>query len=171
MDNAEIQLAINKIHDDTQILGNGHIYELEKKKGTPKCSTLANRIDSNLQCIIDGYENMNMERKEAADKEQFDTLTGMLRNISNEFEVLSKKQPDTLLNPFKVRQVNRILKQLKEIMKDELFSQFLELVQEENGKGVSRNSYSDVTVILCQYKEACSEYRDKYYKPDALSVI
>jgi hypothetical protein len=164
MDITDIQEAITKINEDTQILGKGRIYELDKTKNHPKCATLAKRIDQNLQRIIDGYESAMAEQKEAADEEKFDILAGMLEKIIVEFGILAKKQPDGLLNAFKVRQVNRILKPLKEIMEGEISGPFLELVQEaEGGKGMSRNSYSDVTVILCQFEEACSKYKNKYY--------
>ncbi len=114
------------------------------------------------------YEEIIKEEEEAADQERFDTLRGMLAKITKEFEVLAKKQPDKLLNPFKIKQVNRILAPLRELMKDEMAGPFLELVEEaETGKAESRNSYSDVSVILCQYEEACCEYRFKYYEKDS----
>ena len=80
---------------------------------------------------------------------------------------LAKKQPDGLLNAFKVAQINRVLQPLKEIMSDEPAAACLDLVSEvETGMEKSRNSYSDVAMILSQYREACGEYLSKYYEVD-----
>ena len=68
------------------------------------------------------------------------------------------------MNAFKVGQINRVLKPLKEIMADEPSAAFLDLVAEvEDRAEKSRNSYSDVAVILSQFREACGEYRSKHY--------
>lgn len=49
-------------------------------------------------------------------------------------------------------------------MKDEPSAPYLDLVAEaENNADKSRNSYSDVAVIMSQYIEACEEYRAKHY--------
>lgn len=85
--------------------------------------------------------------------------------MSIEIKDLAKKKPDAGLNAFKVERVTMILMPLKEVMEGEISSPFLEVVQEpEAGKGTSRNSYSDVSIILCQYEQACDEYKNKYYK-------
>ena len=60
--------------------------------------------------------------------------------------------------------INRVLKPLKEIMAGEPSAKFLDLVSEVEGKAEkSRNSYSDVAVILSQYTQACEKYRVKYF--------
>ena len=49
-------------------------------------------------------------------------------------------------------------------MEDEPSAMFLDLVAEiEENADKSRNSYSDVAVILSQFREACGEYRAKHY--------
>ena len=68
------------------------------------------------------------------------------------------------MNSFKVGQINRVLLPLKELMTEEPSATFLDLVAEvEERTDKSRNSYSDVSVILSQYREACSKYREKYF--------
>lgn len=168
MNQPEIQEMMETINSNLLLLKNKSVYELTQKKGNPKCSVLSARIDKNIKNVVGMYEEIIKEEEEAADQERFDTLRGMLAKITKEFEVLAKKQPDKLLNPFKIKQVNRILAPLRELMKDEMAGPFLELVEEaETGKAESRNSYSDVSVILCQYEEACCEYRIKYYEKDS----
>ena len=164
----EIQESVQRIKDYLQKLKDKQIYELsEGRRGVPKCATIASYIEDELQRIIDSYEEIIDEKKQVADRERFDYLTGMLRRVSMEIKDLAKKKPDAGLNAFKVERVNMILMPLKVIMEGEISSPFLEVVQEpEDGKGPSRNSYSDVSIILCQYEQACSEYRDKYYNGD-----
>jgi DNA-binding transcriptional MocR family regulator len=164
MDKEHIYLRIQEIETDLDLLRNKHVHELEKVPGIPKCSTLADRIQNKLDYIVSAYDELIDHQEKAADREQFDLLSGMLTRLASEIADLSKKQPDGLVNAFKVGQINRVLKPLKEIMKDEPSAAFLDLVAEvEERAEKSRNSYSDVAVILSQFREACGEYRSKHY--------
>lgn len=164
MDKEHIYLKIQEIETDLDLLRNKHVHELEKVPGTPKCSTLAERMQDKLDYIVSAYDELIDHHEKAADREQFDLLSGMLTRLASEIADLSKKQPDGLVNAFKVGQINRVLKPLKEIMADEPSAAFLDLVAEvEDRAEKSRNSYSDVAVILSQFREACGEYRSKHY--------
>ena len=164
MEQEKIIIRIQAIESDLELLRNNHIHELVKTPGTPKCATIANRIKENLDFIVKGYEQQLIDKEDAAEREQFDLLSGMLTRLAAEIETLSKKQPDGLVNRFKVEQINRVLRPLREIMKNEPSSVFLDLVAEiEANTDKSRNSYSDVAVILSQFREACGEYRAKHY--------
>ncbi len=164
MDKEHIYRKIQDIESDLELLRNKHVHELEKVPGTPKCSTLADRIQDKLDYIVSAYDELINHQEKAADREQFDLLSGMLTRLASEIADLSKKQPDGLVNSFKVGQINRVLKPLKEIMADEPSAAFLDLVEEvEDRAEKSRNSYSDVAVILSQFREACGEYRSKHY--------
>lgn len=164
MDKDYINSKIQAIESDLDLLRNKHVHELEKAPGIPKCSTLSDRMKENLDCVVSAYDNLLVNQAVAADREQFDLLSGMLTRIASEIAALSKKQPDGLVNAFKVGQINRVLKPLKEILSDEPSAEFLDLVAEVGEKvDKSRNSYSDVTVILSQYKEACGEYKVKHF--------
>ena len=164
MDKEHIYLRIQEIETDLDLLRNKHVHELEKVPGIPKCSTLTDRIQNKLDYIVSAYDELIDHQEKAADREQFDLLSGMLTRLASEIADLSKKQPDGLVNAFKVGQINRVLKPLKEIMEDEPSAAFLDLVAEvEERAEKSRNSYSDVAVILSQFREACGEYRSKHY--------
>ena len=164
MDKEHIYLKIQEVETDLDLLRNKHVHEIEKVPGTPKCSTLADRIQDKLDYIVSAYDELIDHQEKAADREQFDLLSGMLTRLASEIADLSKKQPDGLVNAFKVGQINRVLKPLKEIMADESSAAFLDLVAEvEDRAEKSRNSYSDVAVILSQFREACGEYRSKHY--------
>ena len=79
------------MENDLELLKNGHIHELEKVPGTPKCSTLANRMKHDLESIVSGYDSLLEKQADSADREQFDLLTGLLKRLSDEVATLSKK--------------------------------------------------------------------------------
>ena len=43
-DNLDFEANIERIYDNLELLEKGHVYELQKTPGIPKCATLANRI-------------------------------------------------------------------------------------------------------------------------------
>jgi len=71
----------------------------------------------------------------------------------------SKKKPEELLNKFKVTNVNRVLIQIKEIMKNEPTNDFLDLLDED-----SLPSNSDSILIIGQFQAAMEQFRSKYYR-------
>ena len=154
-DNLDFEANIERIYDNLELLEKGHVYELQKTPGIPKCATLANRIREDVDVIV-----------KALDEKQFNLLAKLLGGLYAEFSSLAKKQPDALTNAFKTSQVNRVLSPLKQIMASEDSTQYLDLLQEAddgqaNGKG--RSSYSDAVIIMSQYKTACDEFRLKYF--------
>jgi len=166
MDKEYINLKVQAIENDLELLRKKHIHELEKAPGVAKCSTLADRMQENLNYIVGGYEELLSNQAICVGREQFDLLSGMLTRLASEIADLAKKQPDGLVNSFKVGQINRVLRPLKEIMKTELSTEFLDLVVEpdlEANMGKPRNTYSDVALILSQFREACVEYKSKYH--------
>lgn len=166
MDKEYVNLKVQAIVNDLDLLRNRHIHELEKVPGTPKCSTLADRMRENLDYVVSAYEELVLNQAVCADRERFDLLSGMLTRLASEISDLSKKQPDGLVNAFKVGQINRVLRPLKEIMKDEPSIEFLDLITEPDPEAKtdkSRNTYSDTALTLSQFREACGEYRSKYF--------
>ena len=155
---------VERIYDNLELLEKGHVYELQKTPGIPKCATLASRIRDDVDVIVKALDEK--EDMEATDEEQFNLLTKLLGGLYAEFSSLAKKQPDALTNAFKTSRVNRVLSPLKQIMASEDSTQYLDLLQEAddgqaNGKG--RSTYSDAVIIMSQYKTACDEFRLKYF--------
>lgn len=56
MDKEHIYLKIQEIETDLDLLRNKHVHELEKVPGTPKCSTLADRMQDKLDYIVSAYD-------------------------------------------------------------------------------------------------------------------
>jgi len=163
-ENSNYDADVERIYDNLELLEKGHVYELQKTPGIPKCATLANRIREDVDVIVKALDEK--EDMEATDEEQFNLLAKLLGGLYAEFSSLAKKQPDALTNAFKTSQVNRVLSPLKQIMASEDSTQYLDLLQEAddgqaNGKG--RSSYSDAVIIMSQYKTACDEFRLKYF--------
>lgn len=163
-ENSSFDANVERIYDNLELLEKGHVYELQKTPGIPKCATLANRIREDVDVIVEALDEK--EDMEATDEEQFNLLAKLLGGLYAEFSSLAKKQPDALTNAFKTSQVNRVLSPLKQIMASEDSTQYLDLLQEAddgqaNGKG--RSSYSDAVIIMSQYKTACDEFRLKYF--------
>ena len=156
-ENSNFDVNVERIYDNLELLEKGHVYELQKTPGIPKCATLASRIRDDVDVIVKALDEK--EDMEATDEEQFNLLAKLLGGLYAEFSSLAKKQPDALTNAFKTSP-------LKQIMASEDSTQYLDLLQEAddgqaNGKG--RSTYSDAVIIMSQYKTACDEFRLKYF--------
>jgi len=88
---------------------------------------------------------------------KFEMLNELADSIYLEMKEFSKKKPDDALNPFKVKNVNRVLVQLKEFLRDEPTSNFLDLLDDE-----TLPTNSDAILIIGQFKASMDNYRNKY---------
>ena len=82
-----------------------------------------------------------------------------------EFQGLARKKPNSVVNLFKVERLNRVMGMMKEMMQGEEYAMFLEEIPEpeetENEDGTiirTGLTYSDVSMILTQYKIAGSRF-------------
>jgi hypothetical protein len=89
-----------------------------------------------------------------ADATQYDALWPLLSAMRDEYSELSKKKPDGTLNKLKVHGVNRLLTDLKELLKNETVTRYLDLLSDDD-----LPQYSDVTIILSQYVAAMKSFR------------
>lgn len=89
---------------------------------------------------------------------QYRMLNKLLASSFSELKEFSKKKPDELLNSFKVKSLNRILSPIKEIMKNEPTSEFLDLLDED-----TIPSYSDAVLIIAQFNAAMKQFEALYY--------
>jgi hypothetical protein len=101
-----------------------------------------------------------MSKKKLPTDEQvikFQMLNELADSIYLEMKEFSKKKPDDALNPFKVKNVNRVLTQLKDFLKEEPTSIFLDLLD-----GETLPSNSDAILIIGQFKASMDNYIKKY---------
>ena len=90
--------------------------------------------------------------------EKYNMLSPMLNSILSEMKELSKKKQDGVLNKLKVKMINRILEQVKDLFSDEPTIQFLDLLDD-----VTLPTNSDTVLIISQYRAAMNHFKDKYY--------
>lgn len=85
-------------------------------------------------------------------------LSPMLDSALLEMREFSKKKQDGVLNPLKVKLLNRLLSDIKEILSSDPSTQYLDILDDE-----SLPQNSDAVLILGQFKAAMNQFRDKYY--------
>ncbi|MHA4737078.1 hypothetical protein [Dyadobacter sp. MSC1_007] len=88
---------------------------------------------------------------------KFQMLDELAESVYVEVKELSKKKPDDALNKFKVKNVNRILVELKEFLKKEPTVDFLDLLDEE-----ALPTNSDAILVIGQFKASMDNFRKKY---------
>ena len=75
-----------------------------------------------------------------------------------EFKEFSKKKPDGAVNKAKIKIVNRLLEKCKEVLRDEMSSEYLDLLDEDD---VPQNG--DVVLMLSQYVAAMEQFHAVYF--------
>ncbi len=93
--------------------------------------------------------------------EKYEMLTELTGALYIEMKEFSKKKPDEPLNKFKVKNVNRVLEQVKDVLSLQPTSAFLDLLDDE-----TLPSNSDAILIIAQYKAALQRFKDDFWKYD-----
>ena len=96
-----------------------------------------------------------------AETNQFDMIFPMLVADLDEIRELSKKKPDGILNPLKVKTINKKLEKIKALLSAEPTTEFLELLDEE-----TLPSNSDAVFLVIQFKTAMQQFKARYYFKD-----
>ncbi|BDS11480.1 hypothetical protein [Aureispira anguillae] len=92
-----------------------------------------------------------------AQVELFKMLDVLLNSIYFEMKEFSKKKPDEPLNKFKVKNVNRVLEQIKDILKAEPTSPFLDILNED-----TLPTNSDAILVIGQFRASMARFQKKY---------
>ena len=87
----------------------------------------------------------------------FYSLMPLLSSMFHEFQELSKKKPDGVLNKCKIAIVNRLLREIHEFLAEEPTITYLDILNEDD---LPQNS--DVVLILGQTVAAMRTFEDKY---------
>lgn len=87
----------------------------------------------------------------------FETLQPFLESMYVEFKDLSSKKPESAVSKGKISIVNRLLRQLKELLAQERSSAYLDLIDEELVPQMS-----DVTLMLAQYVTAMNQFKSEH---------
>ncbi|MBT1699465.1 hypothetical protein KK083_21385 [Fulvivirgaceae bacterium PWU4] len=92
-----------------------------------------------------------------AEVDQFLMLSKLMEAVYEEMKDFSKKKPDEPLNKFKVKNINRVLLQVKDMLKSQPTSQFLDLLNDE-----SLPTNSDAILVIGQFNAAMESFRARY---------
>lgn len=94
--------------------------------------------------------------------ESFDMLYPMLNSALVEMREFSKKKQDGVINSLKVKIINRLLTDIKDILGSDSSNAYLETLDEDT---LPQNS--DAVLILGQYRASMNLFKEKYYKYDS----
>lgn len=101
-------------------------------------------------------ENKNLPTEREIEK--FEILYPMLESIHNEMQDFAKKKQDGVLNELKVKLINSLLDDIKEILKKEESSKYLNLLDNDT---LPQNS--DAVIIISQYLSSMHVFQGKYH--------
>ena len=123
--------------------------------------------------ILEGDRKMNEKEQEALEEfERERDRAYLVRDFFEQhfyaFQFSSQRQPDTVVNEYKVKELNSILEPMREMMKDEPAAEWLKLIPlpteetlEGGGTILRGRTYSDVMMLLTRYRCAEGEYFQK----------
>ena len=104
-------------------------------------------------------ETMNAEEEQyVQDHGTYGMYTPFFTGLYNEFRQQTRKRADMPVNRYKAENINKVLLPLKEMMKNEEYGKLLGLISAAE-KGEEGMNYSDVMILLTQYKSALARYR------------
>jgi len=89
--------------------------------------------------------------------EEFRMLDQLLDSIYFEMKEFSKKKPDEPLNKFKVKNINRVLEPVKNILILEPTNMFLDIMDDD-----SLPTNSDAILVIGQFKASMLRFQKKY---------
>ena len=89
----------------------------------------------------------------------YETISPLLHSAFDEIKELSKKKQDEPLNVKKVKIINRLLENAKEVLKNESTVIFLDLLDENE-----LPSNSDAVLTMSQYISALNKFRKDHYR-------
>jgi hypothetical protein len=89
--------------------------------------------------------------------QRFEVLEPLLDSMHKELSELAKKKQDGALSKTRIDLVNRLLGQVRDLLKKEETAQFLDLLDE-----ASMPQNADAVVTLGQYRAAMKHFEKKY---------
>jgi hypothetical protein len=92
------------------------------------------------------------------DIEEYELLSPMLEALMFEVKALSQKKQDGVLNMLKVKMINKILTRIKNLLKNDPSSEFIDLLDE-----AALPTNSDALFIIVQFKSAMEQFKNKYH--------
>ena len=147
-------------------------YDPEKKYSIPEWIKIGRQIETMPGLMIPnenyyrlfGEEGAEMDEDMTAeegqyvrDSEVYGTYNTFFTGLYNEFKQLTRRKADDRVNRYKADSINRVLAPLKEMMKDEGYSELLGLIEADDD-GENGMTYGDAMILLTQYKSALTKW-------------
>ena len=115
-------------------------------------------------------EKMTNQEKEAvqgyaSEREYGLMLRDFFEQMFFEFQIQSRKKPNSVVSEYKVERLNRVLVPLMDMMKGEQYAMFLEEIpmpettEDKNGQKTTTGlTYSDAALMMTQFKGAVNRF-------------
>lgn len=94
-----------------------------------------------------------------AEIERYEYLSPMLDSALEEMREFAKKKQDGIVSATKIKLINRLLKDLKEILDREATVGYLDMLDEQQ---LPQNS--DAVLVLGQYRAALDSFKEKHHR-------
>lgn len=91
----------------------------------------------------------------------FQLLSPLLDSLYDEVKDLSKKDANTVLNPLKIKMINRILNEVRTVLGSDPVVAFLDVLAED-----ALPLTSDAVLILSHFKAAMEQFKEKHHGMD-----
>ena len=160
----------------------GRAYDPNRRYTIPERRVIGVRIPGRPEMMLPNenyltYFPKGAEKMTDQEKETIETYTQereygrMLRDFFDqlffEFQTQSRRTPNQVINAYKAERLNRVLKPLRELMRNEPYAAFLEEIPmpettENEGKEITTGlTYSDAALMMTQFKGAVNRYFQK----------
>ena len=95
----------------------------------------------------------------------YDSIFEVFSHLYKELKILGNKKPAETLSESKVKIVNRLLEDIREVLKGETEFKYLDLLDNE-----ALPQYSDAILILSQYEGALKGFKGRCYGWDNIGL-
>ena len=93
----------------------------------------------------------------------FESTEPLFTQLYIEIKALAMKKPEATVSKTKVSFVNRMLKDIRDLLKSEDFGKYLDLLDDDQ-----LPQYSDILLIMSHYQAALSTFKGRYYYYDSM---
>lgn len=98
--------------------------------------------------------------------DKYEMIYPLLHSTLYEMKTLSSKKPDGVLNPLKVKNINRLIDTARELLKNEPILEYLEKLDDDT---LPQNS--DVVLVLSQYIEGLGQFKEHNQQSNGISRV
>lgn len=114
--------------------------------------------------MTDLPEDLTTKSPTEAEVATYERLVPMLDAAHREMSELSRKKQDGIVNSLKIRNINRLLKDLLTVLDHDPSKEYVELLNEEE---LPQNS--DAVLLLSQWRAALQQYKRRHCGKDELN--